>query len=165
MSILSPSDFNSSTPYEIANFTDAATAERIQGAINQYEPEFYKLLLGDTLYGEVTADPPTKDAAILTATKRQAAQYVYWFYRTITFSQTTQVGEVQSASENSVLISPIEKMVFNWNEMVKANRFLVDHWDVSTYGEYYNHSWWSSYPYLWQQSCMSIFKTQNVWGL
>lgn len=155
MSILSPSDFNNSTMYELANWSDPAQAERIQGAIDIYEPEFYKLLLGDTVYSAVTADPPTMPDAILIANKKSAAQYVYWYIRTKGFSQTTGTGEVQSANENSTLISPIEKMVFNWNEMVKANRYLVEHWDVDVYGEYYDNKYW----------CNEIFQIQNVFGL
>lgn len=137
MSILSPSDFNSSTSYELANWSAQATSERIQGAINTYEPEFYKVLLGDIVYSAVTADPPTMDASILEATKEQAAMYVYWFIRTIGFSQTTETGEVQSANENSTIITPMRKMVFNWNRMVDLNLRTVANWDATKYGMYY----------------------------
>lgn len=54
------------------------------------------------------------------------ANYVYWQRMRQRSSQTVGIGEVISRSENSVPISPADKMVRAWNKMVDWNWILHD---------------------------------------
>lgn len=54
------------------------------------------------------------------------ANYVYWHRMRQRSSQTVGIGEVVSLSENSMPISPADKMVRAWNKMVQWNWILHD---------------------------------------
>ena len=70
------------------------------------------------------------------------ADYVYFYWLRKKNSQTGDVGETQSTSENSRVVSPRYKMTHAWNDMVekacKLHEFLTVNWD--TYPEFQSHS-------------------------
>lgn len=56
-----------------------------------------------------------------------AANYVYWRWLRNNTSHTAGVGEVIPESENGVRTSPIQKMVWAWNEMVRINWIMHEY--------------------------------------
>ncbi len=75
------------------------------------------------------------------------ANYVYYWYRRGTATQTTGIGEVAANAENSVNVPPVQKMVTAWNKMVDWIKELVAFLDakVETYPEWKNVSHWLTF--------------------
>lgn len=63
--------------------------------------------------------------------KSPIANYVYYHYLRDGISQTTAVGEVQSNTQNSSVISPIDKMVRAYNEMVDLTNLAICYLQVN----------------------------------
>lgn len=53
------------------------------------------------------------------------ANYVYWHYREDNTTLTSTLGELGSLAENSVIVSPDNKMVRAWNDMAGWDRELA----------------------------------------
>lgn len=108
----------------------------------------------ETIFLEKNASLSLGDAGA--APLSPIANYVYWYYQKDITTQTVGLGQVQSKGENSVVVSPVAKMVRAWNEMfewlTELRRFLDQNY--STYPE-----WDSSQSNWWK------FKTQNVFGI
>ena len=71
---------------------------------------------GNVLYFEGLRNSVTKVSPI--------ANYVYYFYVRSRNSDTAMVGEVRAKTENSYRITPAEKMVNAWNDMVAWTRSM-----------------------------------------
>jgi hypothetical protein len=109
--------------------TNRAIAERIGWFIGRYEPEYLCKLLGEELYNDfleseesalwdefrsLVADNAAKVSPI--------ANYVYFFMVRSDQSRATINGVKKDGDDN--LVSPNEKLVAAWNDMVAANRKL-----------------------------------------
>lgn len=125
--------------------TDAGSAEGIalQADIDVYEPQFLELFLGyatkkqflEGLNSDDAACIALRDGAEYTDTNgvlqywagfttkglNPIANYVYWFVRSDSASQTFSIGETTASVENGARTSPRQKMVHAWNTMVYLN--------------------------------------------
>lgn len=124
--------------------------------IQKYEPEFLQSALGYELAQQFTAGiaMPTPDQkwldlrdgaeytdyagkvrkwkGLVIAVPKQSiiANYIYYWFSRNKYTQTTSMGEVKSTVENSVPISPGEKMARAWNEMSAGVCALGDFLDA-----------------------------------
>ena len=55
------------------------------------------------------------------------ANYVYYWYLRNQITETAGVGEVITQTNNAVIVSPVEKMVRAWNEMIDNVHDIVMH--------------------------------------
>lgn len=143
MSIITPIDFKGEAL--IAQIEQVF--DEVQSFIDKYEPKFLKELLGLTLYQEfidgitpVEILPPTVPPTYEpidpkwvslrdeTELKSMIVGYVYWFYQANNITSTVGTGEGKLRKDNAAAASPLQKMVYNWNEMVKNARLF----DLST---------------------------------
>jgi len=95
--------------------------------------------------------------------------YVYYWYRRNAVTSFSGTGEIVNANENSVVVSPVQKMVDRWNEMVKNNIAMVKfiQYNPADYGNYYAPERLYPYPF-WDYRCRftpDIFKVQNTLGI
>lgn len=131
----------------IPNTNQVAVQQNIDNLINKYEAELLTMLFGYKMYKDFQAgllgDPipqiwkDLRDGAEYTAddqlykwsglavagapaiAKRSLiANYVYYWFMRKEATQSSGVGEVATKTENSNRVSPIEKQVRAWNEMV-----------------------------------------------
>ena len=58
--------------------------------------------------------------------KKLVANYVYCKWLTINYEQLTGLGSINSNSENATIISPENKIVNAWNEMIKLYYQVYD---------------------------------------
>lgn len=171
MSIVQASDFKGKI--KIANTAQADVASDLQIFINDYEAEFLKLLLGETLYTDFIAglgDDPI--LAKWTDLKEKIgvttiANYIYWFYMRDNNTQTVAMGETKGKSANAGAALPDEKIIRAWNEMVK-NCYSVVEFIVSKpdhYGTYYIENFY--YLGWLNHHCQrpDIFHTVNVYSI
>ena len=112
--------------------TSNAIVSRIDWFIQRYEEEYLRKLLGERLYndflsnGETSADWGefkkllVKDDSV--AKVSPIANYVYFFMVRDSQSFATINGVKRDGDEN--LVSPRQKMVDAWNDMVYYNRKL-----------------------------------------
>lgn len=125
--------------------TDAGSTEGIalQADIDVYEPQYLELILGYATAKQFSEGLDADDAACIalrdgaeytdtsgelqkwqgftTKGKNPIANYVYWFVRTDSASQTFSIGESTASVENGARTSPRQKMVSAWNAMVDMN--------------------------------------------
>ena len=109
--------------------TNRAIAERINWYINRYEPEYLCKLLGEELYNDFLVseesalwDEFKKLVADKSARVSPIANYVYFFMVRSDQARATINGVKKDGDEN--LVSPNEKLVYAWNDMVAQNRKL-----------------------------------------
>lgn len=97
--------------------------------IDKYEKRFLVSLLGrdraDEFYKEIEKGELSgkwldlKNRLVDETLKiSPIANYVYYWYRRCNVSVTTDIGEMETDSDNSVRVSPALKMCRAWNEMV-----------------------------------------------
>jgi len=177
MSIITYTDFKGEQL--IAGLDNPGTRENLQWFIDEYEPEFLKLLLGEELSNEfveglvlVPVDPPTNPPTYLpidpkwlalrdeTDLKRMIVCYVYYWYMDNLTTLTSRPGEVKPKNENSVPASNWGKQVKAWNKMaVKARLFDLS---TDTY-PYYVRPYWRCYVYWWRHCPVSeIYYFKNT---
>lgn len=97
------------------------------------------------------------------------ANYVYWQWMRQYSSQTVGVGVVKSKVENMMLVSPKDKMVTAWNEMVDLITVLHDYLIINKadFPDYIGHTYPPIPNPTWAQiECMqtnqSLFIKHNV---
>jgi len=174
-SIISPSSFVQE--YSIPNRSEPMTAEAIQWYIDKYEPLLLTELLGDSLYtllkAGLVADPVlAKWTNLSDKCKTSIIGFVYWHYRFSNTTQTGNIGETAPNAENADIVTPLEKMIPIWNEMVGNNVEVVKFINANTadYAAYYNQSWVAYCGTLMGfgsfYGCKPwIFEVKNIWGL
>jgi len=105
--------------------------------ITKYEPEYLKLLLGETLYDEliaglaVTPTPAAKWIALKaklidTVNKNSPIEaYIWNRYWLSEETKTTTMGQVVSKVENGYIVSSNQRLVSSWNDaMMQGVEFL-----------------------------------------
>lgn len=160
--IVQPSDFKGK--YTLANTSETYVIQLIQDCIDEKEPELLTLLLGAELYSDLKAGTGDIWVSLKDQVKKSIICYVYWWYRRDNVTQNTGTGEVISSNANSTVISPIQKMVDRWNEMVDNNRVVVKFIQDNPidYGVYYQVNW----PYgCYSQAVRNIFVKQNTFNI
>jgi len=83
--------------------------------------EFVDSLGRDNLYSGL-ADVSEGDSNKLSP----IANYIYWQFMKNSATNTSGIGETITATENAFRVSPKEKMVTAWNEMVELNIIMDD---------------------------------------
>lgn len=125
----------------VPNSDKPEVLQRLTLFISKYEPLFLQKLFGYPLYKAFSAvAPPTdqrfldilngkeytdfqgrlqkwKGLVIPSLTQSCIANYVYYWYRRNSATQTAGIGEVVTQAENSRNDSPRKKMSSAWNEM------------------------------------------------
>ena len=103
-------------------------ASKLQLAINKYEPEYLKFILGKTLYEEYILG--LLDTVVLQKwidlslqLKEATAYYVYFKFYEKEGTKSSSIGEVVSLTENSIRVSQDARLVTIWNEMVVKSRY------------------------------------------
>lgn len=114
--------------------------------------------------------------------KKLAAQYIYFYYQRKEATQTTGVGEAVNKTENATRISPIQKQVTAWNDMVEMvkqayhylnqNEAIYPEWNAAIDSTYqYNDryfpafSWlYCGYFYRWRHAneLLTTINTHNI---
>jgi hypothetical protein len=156
MSLIDTSYFTG--PIHIGGLSSQHVRAKIEGYIEEYEPQFLSLLFGDVFYAEYVAGLELEDNAIWTALqtedlKKAIACYVYYYYMRDLETLTTSLGEQKPQTENSTQASGINKQVSAWNSMVIRVRKIYDYlyantetyptWDNNyQYGYYDSRSRW-----------------------
>ncbi len=146
MSLTLPQYFTNNV--NLPGLTEAGE-DNLQSAIDLYEPEVLKDILGDPLYELYVADDFASQRFIdlrdggnftfvycgntitrkyigLGAQKSLLVHYIYYKYRSDVYTQTTRVGEAKTNTENSVIVSPREKLVAAWNRYVELTGLIPD---------------------------------------
>lgn len=83
------------------------------------------------------AMPDFKWLALAERVKPMVLCYVYWYYRKGNYTTFTAAGETvitKSTNDNTVVVSPGQKMTAVWNEMVDLNRKFIRSFDGTQYG-------------------------------
>lgn len=130
----------------ISNTVDS-TGSKITSFIEKYETRYLKELLGLGLYAEFIAgiaeDPIEEKWAVLldalrndTTKESPIANYVYYWVMRNDATQSTGTGEVVANNENSRRVSPVDKMVRAWNEMVDWNDLIFEVLNNGNYPSY-----------------------------
>jgi len=130
----------------IPNTDTPAIIERLNGYIDKYEPIYLTQLLGETLYTDFKAglleEPiPDKWMSLENAiTVEQIANFIYWHFVRKSNTYLSGVNTiVKPKTENSNQASPIDDMVFVWNDMIDASyktvKFIQE--NNADYGNYY----------------------------
>lgn len=137
---------------------DEINSVDINAYIEQYEPEFLQRAWGYSFYKLYTANSSAqrfqdlvggKDYVVDGITYRwnglinsqkisPIAYYVYWMYRKYNATHTANTAETVSNVENSTTVSPIDKQVAAWREMVKLvkSMYAYLHANADTYPEW-----------------------------
>jgi len=158
----------------IPNTDETPIANRLQGFIDIYEPEYMTKLLGETLYTDFKAglliDPlPAKWQSLQDKISTyQIAVYIYWHWvRKNTAGLSGFNTAISPKAENAIVVSPIDDMVFNWNRMVELSRKTVKFIQENNadYGNYYLPNTLNEYYYGWNCDVPDILKHQNSLGL
>src|SRR5690349_3824485 len=114
----------------IPNTNEINVSELVNHFILKYEEKYLIELLGETLYTQfkegLLLEPipgewvMLRNALISESPKLSPiANYVYYYWQKDGVTQTTGIGEVVSKSENSVRVSPANKVRSAWSEMVE----------------------------------------------
>jgi hypothetical protein len=124
----------------------------LQEVIDQYEKEYLKKILGSSLYEALIEGlkPPHPDAK-WTNLKNQIvdhtlkisaiANYCFFFWLKLKTQDSSGIGVVGSETiDNQKIVSPVEKMVENWNESVKLAKSVWSYLD-SNYETYPELKW------------------------
>lgn len=157
--------------------TNTEGRQEIEGYIEQYEPEYLRNALGYDLWKafsegiEGSGEPDQRWVDLLEGKEfthcgktykwegfetTPIQNFVYCNIREARASSTMAVSEVVPSSDNSIPVSPLQKMVDAWNRMVDVNNilymFLQENKD--TYPE------WDS-----DQKCNRVYQKTNQLGL
>ena len=142
----------------IGQAENSVIAANIELFINKYEPMFLMKLLGKDLYNEfndgLTLNPvPEKWNTLKNKVMYPCANYIYCYYMRNKASETNGFGETLPESENSQRVSPVQKIVRAWNEMVDINNAIKC--------ELINNDAYPNYKYC----CSDIFNKTNSFGI
>lgn len=170
-SLLSPSFFI--RDINIPNTGTPAILNNLTSYINRYEPEclvnlfgypLYKLFLADGFvssrmidlrdgseYIDAFGNLKKFEGLVHDTNSSLIAFYVYYLFQEANATLTTGVSTKVSDSEGGKSVSPIEKMVYAWNQFSKGANILVDFlWykvdvnGVRVYSEFDNEQYWKS---------------------
>lgn len=91
----------------------------IQAYISKYEPRFLRMLLGKDIADNINDYPdiipllaqPDKGTSVI-------AKYVYFYYSRDNITINTISGQKLKKTNNSIITSPLNKLVDVWNDMV-----------------------------------------------
>jgi hypothetical protein len=158
---------------DIANTGNPNVESRLNKFIEKYEPEFLRILFGDTLYtnyaeGIDVVDPdPVPEIWVnlqdVEGLKNAIACYVYFHFMRDKFTQTVSLGEVRPKAENASVEDPSWKITRAWNEMVrwiKANTLveflntnIADYpgWVAPESYQYWYRGVWRTTSVLWRE--------------
>lgn len=115
-----------------------AAASDLDWFIAKYENEYLCAILGEDFADAVITDMDL-DAGDRVYTELEGkiwdddfklspvAAYVYYFYWRNRITESTQMNEVRTFSENAVNQSGMDKMVFAWNTMVELSQHIWDY--------------------------------------
>lgn len=126
-------------------FVTTAIENDVKDYIARYEPEYFKKLLGDTLYAYMVAHPlEVRVVALLaklrddTAKTSPCANYIYYHYQADKQIVQTESGDKNVNAGGSESMANIRRYVNIWNSMVDAS-YEFDEWlqeNRTTYPEY-----------------------------
>ena len=163
--------------------------ELLDDYINRYEPEFMRKALGYALSKSFTdgIDIGSGDtmedkwSGLLNGaefTNRSGrkehwlgfsdinnspiANYVFWHYLRDQFNQSVGIGVVKPEGENSTVVSPQNKMIAAWNDMIDQVKILWQFLEVST--SIYTDYDFASIDYR----CFGCYQSsgyQNIYGV
>lgn len=118
--------------------------------ITQFEPEYLKMVMGETLYTAaiaglaVTPTPAARWTALknkfINSTTKSSpiAEYCYYSMVRNSLSETTQTGEVQPKQQNAINVSNVDKQVLHYNRAIYAALIIIE-WlyaNAATYPEF-----------------------------
>jgi hypothetical protein len=114
---------------QIAQLSQPEVADTVESYIEELSQEFLKKLLGDVLYVEfiegLTVEPVDAKWTQLNEwlinsdlKKSPIANYVYYWLLFDSVTENTGIGIVAMQGENSTRVSPVDKMVKAWNDML-----------------------------------------------
>jgi hypothetical protein len=97
--------------------------------IEKYEPVFLREQLGDKLAAKLIdglSQQPTEEKWNILANmfKYPAAKYIYCKYMRNETTETSGQGAVQTQADTAIRVSPWDKIVRAWNEMVDDTQYL-----------------------------------------
>jgi hypothetical protein len=127
----------------------AANLENLYWFMATYEPEYLRIVLGDTLYNAFIAGlkvVPIEDkwqnlrSKLIDSTNKISpiAGYVYYHIERDRLTSTSSLGQVKPASENSEVTINTDKMTQAFNSSVREGTVVRD-WlseNTNTYPEY-----------------------------
>ncbi|MEG1950484.1 MAG: hypothetical protein RR137_08990 [Odoribacter sp.] len=102
-------------------FVSKANEDLLIWFIQKYEKMFLIKLLGVKMYNEFVIAPDLDlKSKLIDDVSRQSpiAYYVYYWFVRNRITETVGIGEIQGQSDNSTVVSPSEKMIKAWNNMV-----------------------------------------------
>lgn len=162
----------------IPNLDQENVRQALTVFIAKYQKRFLTLLLGEDVYKDFVAGIDVEEGVEIESqwielrdklvdcdTKESPiANYVYWFFMYNNATQTSGVGEIIANTENSMVVSPITKMVRAWNEMCDFVHG-TQQWFHDFYTEYdLNHDWYFFNLYCYD-SYKDEFAYRNVLGI
>lgn len=176
MPIITPDDYQGEI--NIANTDEASVISNVNWFIDEYEPIYLGLLLGDTLASELiaglAADPVLPIWSDLAAKLKPALlRYVYWFYQNDKIVYSSGQGSKKPNSENAANATSWGKMTTQWNKMAKLNfeisRFIRNSGDypdfaqVEDYVPFYVNGWFdvNYYYYCFNRKPNPIYCFKN----
>lgn len=106
----------------IADLSEARESAELDRYIAKYQKEYIKRMFG-VAYASLDELPEElvnalRDETLLTS---PIANFVYYFYQRDKATISTTVGEKQVSIQNTASVSPNEKLVKAWNEMVEMS--------------------------------------------
>lgn len=139
---------------QIPQITEASVNAEVVKFIEKYEPLYLQDLLGYALYKAFKTDPAAARFANLisggdfidasgvlrpfVSVKQPIANYVYFYYMRHNITRSTGTGEKILKNNVSQDMSPFQKLVKSWNEMVDWSWELIYYVDSNqvTFPEY-----------------------------
>lgn len=150
----------------VANVSSPEVRSALQETIDIYEPDYLKKILGKTLMESLITglQQPTpenkwinlRSKLVDTQTKVSAiANYCFFFWLKLRTQDVSGIGVTGSETiDNQKILSPVEKMIENWNESVKLAKSVWEYLDENE----------ASYPELKWDEIQEI-KYMNRFGL
>lgn len=124
-----------------SSITETSNLFSLQVAMAKYEPIYLRWLLGEELYEDYVAgisattpeprwtalrDKIYVENSVLGIGFSPAANYVYFFFQRNNATLTLVNGEGRANHENMTAVSPAEKMIAAWNDMVRMSLDIQD---------------------------------------
>lgn len=120
---------------DIPNTNNSNVETRLAYFIEEKQPDFLQLLLGELLYADYVAATvvaegvevdPIWSGLITADIKKAFAAYVYYYWARMNWTKTTAQGEVKPKAENSDVVYDSAKMVYAWNKIwPQVSRFIT----------------------------------------
>lgn len=144
---------------DVPNTDNQGISEKLDGFIKKYEKRFLELLLGASVYVDFMAglelDPipekwqDLKNKLVDSDLKQSPiANYIYKFFMYSNSFPAVGLGVSIPKAENSIIISPIDKVVYAWNEMAE---FVID--SREWFNKFYADNSLTGYYYIAYYHC------------